>query len=133
MCGFRLLLSLAVFLSLVGQTRADDQSLLQIIASDQEMNLAAEAIVDVAMVANTNGDLAVLVRLDAGGAHEFAQLTQANIGQIVEIFVCGELVLEPMIQTIIAGGSLVLSNPDAQVVERIFATLQSGKCTSDDE
>ncbi len=133
MWRFRQLLSLATFLTMAGQTLADEQSLLQIIAPDREMNVAAESIVDASMVANAHGDLAVLVRVDAVQAREFGQLTQANIGQIVKVFVCGELVLEPMIQTPILGGSLVLSNPDTQVVQRIFAALQSGKCTRDDE
>ena len=133
MWRFRQLLSLATFLTMAGQTLADEQSLLQIIAPDREMNVAAESIVDASMVANAHGDLTVLVRVDAVQAREFGQLTQANIGQIVKVFVCGELVLEPMIQTPILGGSLVLSNPDTQVVQRIFAVLQSGKCTRDDE
>ncbi len=130
---FGQLLALASFLTMAGQTHADEQSLLQIVAPDREMIVATESIVEVAMAAAANGDPAVLVRVDAVPARDFARLTAANVGQVIKVFVCGELVLEPMIQTVIPGGSLVLSNPDPQVVERIFASLQSGKCPEDVE
>ena len=118
---------------MAGQSYADEQSLIQIIAPDREISVPADSIVESPMVAGADGDLAVWVRLDGEHARKLGQLTQANIGQVVKIFVCGELVLEPMIQTPILTGSLVLSNPDSQVVEQIFAALQSGKCTADDE
>ena len=133
MWRFKRVFALAALLSMVGQTYADEQSLIQIRAPDREISVPAESIVEVSMVAGVNDGLAVWLRLDGEHARELGQLTQTNIGQVVKIFVCGGLILEPMIQTPILGGSLILSNPDPQVVERIFAALQSGKCTGDDE
>jgi preprotein translocase subunit SecD len=76
-----------------------------------------------------NGQPAVYLRLPEPQATTFAKTTERHVGQIIGITVCGDLLSQPLLQTPIPSGAMVLTGaPTAQAATQIAARLTTGRC-----
>ncbi|MBX4191717.1 MAG: protein translocase subunit SecD [Candidatus Doudnabacteria bacterium] len=69
----------------------------------------------------------ILLQLDAEGTKMFADLTQANIGKRIAIYLDGELVIAPTVQTAITDGKAVITGQNTlEQIKEDVTRLNSG-------
>jgi preprotein translocase subunit SecD len=69
----------------------------------------------------------ILLQLDAEGTRMFAELTQANVGKRIAIFLDGELIIAPTVQTAITDGKAVITGQDSlEKIKEDVTRLNSG-------
>ena len=75
----------------------------------------------------SEGDHQVAFTLTSEGATKFAEVTAANIGNTISIYLDGEELISPTVQSAITGGSGVINGMGSQArAETIAAQIQSG-------
>ena len=73
------------------------------------------------------GDHQVAFKLNDEGAKIFAEVTAANIGRNLSIYLDGELLIDPTVESAITGGSGVINGMgSAERAQTIAAQIQSG-------
>lgn len=93
-----------------------------------------ELIMDGAMVQTAvggynaqEGDYQVAFTLTSEGSKIFADATAANLGKTISIYLDGELLISPTVQTVITGGNGVINGMgSAERAQTIAAQIQSG-------
>jgi hypothetical protein len=107
-----------------------NDDVLRFVAANGEMILARDQIAQVEKTFDSNGLPAISIRLIPSRTDELGDLTSQHIGEKMALFVCDKLISEPVIQSAITGGSIMLTGgrdgtllpPDA------FDKLLSGDC-----
>ena len=85
------------------------------------------SMVETATYYYEQGDHQVAFKLTDEGAKIFADVTAANIGRSLSIYLDGELLIDPMVETPITGGSGVINGMgSAERAKTIAAQIQSG-------
>jgi preprotein translocase subunit SecD len=85
--------------------------------------ISAEATLDL------SGRVAVLAQLGNPAAKSFAEITERHVGQILTVSVCGEKMMEGVLQTAMPLGTLMFSGPPTtEVADQIVASLTAGRC-----
>ena len=96
------------------------------LAVPQGEPVAAEATRD------QNGQVAVIAQLGGTASKGFAEITERQVGQMITVSLCGEKLMEAMLQTPMLSGSLVISGtPTAKAADQIVARLTAGRCDPD--
>lgn len=67
----------------------------------------------------TNG-WELIIRLNDKATHEFAELTQSNMGKKLPIIFYNQLIMEPIVGGVITTGSLVISPFNEELLDMIF-------------
>jgi preprotein translocase subunit SecD len=71
--------------------------------------------------------VAILMSPDKGG--EFTQMTRNHVGDIVDVHVCGVLIISPRIMQPVIGGSVYLTGGfAADETNRLAQKLKTGRC-----
>jgi preprotein translocase subunit SecD len=84
----------------------------------------AEAEVDPATGHNV---VAILMSPDKG--REFTEMTRSHVGDIVDVHVCGVLIISPRIMQPVIGGSVYLATGlGADGTNRLAQKLKTGRC-----
>jgi preprotein translocase subunit SecD len=124
------LITRAALLLLTSATPAlADVPLLTLALPGETLTIPQGAPVAAEVTVNANGQPAVYVKLAPPDATRFAEMTERHVGQIATISLCGTTVSEPILQTPISGGALVIwGDPTAQTADQIVARLTSGSC-----
>jgi len=85
------------------------------------------SMVETASYYYEQGDHQVAFKLTDEGAKIFADVTAANIGRTLSIYLDGELLIDPTVESAIAGGSGVINGMGtAERAQTIAAQIQSG-------
>ena len=83
--------------------------------------------VQVAVASYQDGEYVVAFQLTSAGAETFAQMTSANVGKTLSIYLDGDLLLSPTVQSAITGGSGVINGMGTlERAQTIAAQIQSG-------
>ena len=83
--------------------------------------------VKTAVAAYQDGEYVVAFTLDSEGSAAFAEKTSANIGRTLSIYLDGELLLSPTVQSAITGGSGIINGMGSEERARtVAAQIQSG-------
>ncbi len=115
---------------LAGPALAADPAILSIEFGPDRLDVAPAQILTVE-VKTDYGVPYVLVTLDGALQDDMTALTQAHVGQIGRIRVCGRIVSEPTLQSAITEAVFVISTDDVQQMRRLAAVLQAKSCALD--
>ncbi len=115
---------------LAGSALAADPAILSIEFGPDRLDVAPAQILTVE-VKTDYGVPYVLVTLDGALQDDMTALTQAHVGQIGRIRVCGRIVSEPTLQSAITEAVFVISTDDVQQMRRLAAVLQAKSCSLD--
>lgn len=121
---------LASALVLVAGPALADPGILSIEFGAARMDVAPAQILTVE-VKNDYGVPFVLVTLDGALQADLAALTQAHVGQVGRIRVCGRVVSEPTLQSAITTPAFVISTDDVGELQGLAAILLAKTCTLD--
>ena len=114
---------------------SDPQELLDLIGSPAELSFRdpngnefmTGKDVQTAQPAYENGEYVVAFTLTSEGAKVFAEKTAANIGKAIAIYLDGEQLIAPTVQSAITGGSGIINGMGSQErATTIAAQIQSG-------
>ena len=114
---------------------SDPQDLLNLIGNPAELSFRdpdgnefmTGKQVQTAVAQLNEGDYQVAFVLNSEGAKTFAEMTAANIGKKLSIYLDGEPLIEPTVQSAITGGSGVITNMGSEArAKTIAAQIQSG-------
>ena len=75
-----------------------------------------------------NGNPALLVRLRPAFDALFAESTEENVGKVMTIRICGEIVVEPLLQTQLPRAEVMLTVRTAAEVNRLGGILTTKTC-----
>jgi preprotein translocase subunit SecD len=93
------------------------------LAIPQGEPVLAEATLDM------TGQVAIHARLGDPAAKDFALITERQVGQMITVSLCGEKLMEAMLQTPLYSGSFMLVGPPAaNATDQIIARLNAGRC-----
>lgn len=115
---------------LAGPALAQDPAILSIEFGPDRMDVAPAQILTVDLQ-NDYGVPFVLVTLDVALQGNLATLTQAHVGEVGRIRVCGRVVSEPMLQSPITEATFVISTGDLGELRDLARILQAKSCTLD--
>ena len=114
---------------------SDPQELLDLIGSPAELSFRdpngnefmTGKDVQTAQPAYQDGEYVVAFTLTSEGAKVFAEMTAANIGHSIAIYLDGEQLIAPTVQSAITGGSGIINGMGSQErATTIAAQIQSG-------
>ena len=107
-----------------------DPGILSIEFGAERMDVNPAQILTVE-VQNDYGVPYVLVTLDPALQGDLATLTQAHVGQVGRIRVCGRVVSEPTLQSAITAAAFVISTDDVVELRGLAAILKAKSCTAE--
>ena len=107
-----------------------DPGILSIEFGAERMDVNPAQILTVE-VQNDYGVPYVLVTLDPALQGDLATLTQAYVGQVGRIRVCGRVVSEPTLQSAITAAAFVISTDDVVELRGLAAILKAKSCTAE--
>lgn len=77
-----------------------------------------------------SGFVQLQVQLEPDSARALTKFTSRHVGEVVEMWVDGKLVMSPMIQTVIVGGSITISGDfSTGELDRMAEQLNSNTAT----
>jgi preprotein translocase subunit SecD len=120
----------AALVLLAGPALAQGSAILSIEFGRDRMDVAPTQILTVE-VKNDYGVPFVMVTLDRALQGNLATLTQAHVGEVGRIRVCGRVVSEPMLQSPITEATFVISTGDLAELRDLARILQAKTCTPD--
>ena len=71
---------------------------------------------------------ALVINLVPGFAPLLEAFTRAHVGETGQLLICGEMVVEPLLEAPIARASFVISDTDPARIDRLHALLQRADC-----
>ena len=101
---------------------------LRIVASNGEVTFTRREISSVESRSNDLGTRSLDIRFQRGKAEEIMNLTNDVVGEKIEIYVCDQLVAEPLIHSPLSGTSVSVTGSDEILGDEAFAQLTSGYC-----
>jgi preprotein translocase subunit SecD len=116
-------LAVAGLLLMPGASWADEP-LLSFQTDVMGMNVTAAGIAAVDRRAEPDGFDAVHILLHPEAAAAFATFTGDAAGQVMQVFVCGNLVLAPRVMDRIEGGRIAITGPGAVKAASFLAALE---------
>ncbi len=123
-------LALAVVAGLTAQTATAGALSLAVggeVLEVEPAEVSAEATTDI------TGNPALQMKLGPGPAARLAELTRANLGQIIDVRICGAVVISPRIQSEIASGELLISGDfTRQRAQALAHQVTTADCTGAD-
>jgi preprotein translocase subunit SecD len=105
-----------------------DAPVLSIEAGRDVLAVAASDIEMVEPSFDTMGKPAVSVRLNPSLDPQMAAFTAGHIGETLRVFVCGELVLEPTLQSQLHTAAFVISVATAEEATAMALRLREDRC-----
>lgn len=118
----RALLALALVLA-AGATAAETP-VLSFRTKAQLLEVGVGSIMLVRMTEDVSGEAAIDLVLDLAFARAFADMTEAAVGQVMQVVVCGEVVVAPRVMDRIAGGRVLIAGPGAEKAVARLAVLE---------
>jgi preprotein translocase subunit SecD len=118
---------LGIFLLLASPAIADP-ALISFQFAGESILVRGEEIEKAEAAINHLGAPAVDFRLDQGFDARFAQITPRYIGKKISIRICGELVLEPVLQTPLYKADFVITTVTMAEASRLASILNTKTC-----
>lgn len=116
--------ALALVLALAAGAAAAETPVLTFRTKAQVLEVGAGAIMAVRVTEDTGGGAAIDLVLDLGFARAFGDMTEAAVGQVMQVMVCGEMVVAPRMMERIAGGRVLISGPGVETAMRHIRVLE---------
>ena len=116
-----------LFVLLTGPAFADPV-LISIDFPTESITAAGADIALIERILDMNGNPALRVRLHPSFDARFAEITQENIGEVIAIRVCGEIVVEPFLHTQLPKADVILTVRTAAEVNRLDEILTTMTC-----
>ncbi|WP_103257107.1 hypothetical protein [Tabrizicola aquatica] len=122
----RLALACALVLS-ASPLRAEPPRISLVFGADR-LTAQAEDIRSVRRVDEGAQGAALVIRLVAGYDRQMSALTLAHVGETGQLLICGQIVVEPVLDRAIHEAVFVISDTDRARIDRLQALLDGPVC-----
>jgi preprotein translocase subunit SecD len=116
-----------IFLLLASPAIADP-ALISFQFAQESIFVTGPDIEQVELTTDQNGKAALRVRLHQGFDARFANISEENIGETLTIRICGEVVLEPVLQTPLHRAAFVITTVTLEEANRLSSVLKTKTC-----
>jgi hypothetical protein len=121
------ILSLLTLALTAGATLAETPRISLVFGPDA-LNAQAEDIRSVRRIDEGATGSALVIRLAASFDRQMSALTGAHVGETGQLLICGEIAVEPYLNSPIGQAMFVISDTDVERIDRLQALLTGPSC-----
>ncbi|MGL4235086.1 hypothetical protein [Tabrizicola sp.] len=122
------LAAVALAAALAAQPAAAEPPRISLVFGADALNAQAEDIRSVRRVDEGATGSALVIRLAGSFDRQMAALTRAHVGETGQLLICGEVVVEPLLNSPIVDAMFVISDTDIARIDRLQALLTGPSC-----
>jgi hypothetical protein len=124
----RAALALAAATVLAAPPAAAEPPRISLVFGDDALNAQPEDIRSVRRVEDGGRGAALVIRLAAAFDRQMAALTRAHVGETGELLICGEVAVEPYLNSPITEAMFVISDTEIARIDQLQALLTGPSC-----
>jgi hypothetical protein len=129
----RAALALAAATVLAALPAAAEPPRISLVFGSDAINAQPEDIRSVRRVEDGDRGAALVIRLAAAFDRQMAALTRGHVGETGELLICGEVAVEPYLNSPITEAMFVISDTDIARIDQLQALLTGPSCVETPE
>jgi hypothetical protein len=126
--GAAIILALVVSAALAPLPAAAETPRISLVFGSDALNAQPEDIRSVRRVEDGDRGAALVIRLDAAFDRQMAALTRAHVGETGQLLICGDVAVEPYLNSPITEAMFVISDTDIARIDRLQVLLTGPNC-----